>query len=91
MTKQVNISTESQAEDAKQKRQQIFDNINFDRQSTIAEIIWTLKIVLTLFKMGWGGGAKRPPASFSPVTSSNVGIIPQNLLTFSFNAFAALV
>ena len=56
MTKQANISTESQAEDAKQKKQQIFDNINLDRQSTIAEIIWTLKTVLTLFKMGGGGG-----------------------------------
>ena len=68
MTKQVNISTESQAEDAKQKRQQIFDNINFDRQSTIAEIIWTLKIVLTLFKMGWGwgGGGKKAPCQFFP-------------------------
>ena len=56
MTKQANISTESQAEDAKQKKQQIFDNINLDRQSTIAEIIWTLKTVLTLFKMRGGGG-----------------------------------
>ena len=88
MTKQANISTESQAEDAKQKKQQIFDNINLDRQSTIAEIIWTLKTVLTLFKMG---GAKSPPTSFSPVTSPNVGISPQNLLTFSFNPFATLV
>ena len=36
-------------------------------------------------------GAKRPPTSFSPVTSTNVGISPQNFLTFSFNPFATLV
>ena len=44
--------------------------------------------VLTLFKMG---GTKRPPTSFSPVTSTNVGVSPQNFLTFSFNTFASLV
>ena len=30
------------------------------------------------------------PASFSPVTSTNVGIRPQNFLTFSFNPFATV-
>ena len=39
---------------------------------------------------GWGG-PKRPPTSFSHVTSTNVGFGPQNLLTFSFNPFATLV
>ena len=29
--------------------------------------------------------------SISPVTSTNVGIIPQNFLTFSFNPFATPV
>ena len=68
MTKQANISTESQAEDAKQKKQQIFDNINLDRQSTIAEIIWTLKTVLTLFKMGGGvGGGQKAPQPVFPL------------------------
>ena len=38
-----------------------------------------------------GGVAKRPPTSFSPVTSTNVEIRPQNFLTFSFNLFATLV
>ena len=38
-----------------------------------------------------GVGAKRPPSSFSPVTSTNVGLSPQNFLTFSFNPFATLV
>ena len=38
-----------------------------------------------------GGGQKDPPTSFSPVTSTNVGISPQNFLTFSFNPFATLV
>ena len=38
-----------------------------------------------------GGGAKGPPPyQFSPVTSTNVAIIPQNLLTFSFNHFDTL-
>ena len=32
-----------------------------------------------------GGGQKGSPTSFSPVTSTNVGISPQNFLTFSFN------
>ena len=43
-------------------------------------------ITLTLFRM-----AKIPPTSFSPVTSANVGIRPQNFLTFIFNTFATLV
>ena len=32
-----------------------------------------------------GGQKAPPPTSFSPVTSTNVGISSQNLLTFSFN------
>ena len=36
--------------------------------------------------------AKRPPsASFSPVTSTNSSISPQNFLTFSLNPFSTLV
>ena len=38
-----------------------------------------------------GGGQKDPPTSFSPVTYTNVGIRPQNFLTFSFNPFDRLV
>ena len=38
-----------------------------------------------------GGGAKRPPTSFSPVTSTNIGISPQNILSFSFDPFDTLV
>ena len=48
-------------------------------------------IGLTLFRLGEGGGARMPPTSFSPVTSSNVGIRLQNVLTFSFNPFDRLV
>ena len=33
---------------------------------------------------------KMPPTSFSPVTSTNVALIPQNFMTFSFNPFATL-
>ena len=36
-------------------------------------------------------GGKKPPISFSPVTSTSVGINLQNFLTFSFNPFATLV
>ena len=39
-----------------------------------------------------GGGLKRPPStSFSSITSANVGINPENFLTFSFNPFATRV
>ena len=38
-----------------------------------------------------GGPKSPPPISFSPVTSTNVGFGPQNVLTFSFNLFATLV
>ena len=41
---------------------------------------------------GGGGGLKRPPStSFSSITSANVGINPENFLTFSFNPFATRV
>ena len=52
---------------------------------------------LTLFRMGegrwvgWGGQKSPPPTSFSPVTSTNVGICSQNFLTFSFSPFGTLV
>ena len=42
---------------------------------------------------GWGGvrAAKSPPTSFAPITSTNVGISPQNFLTFSFHPFDRLL
>ena len=49
---------------------------------------------LTLFRMDGrrgGGGQKDPPVTFFPVISTNVGISPNNFLTFSFNPFNALV
>ena len=45
--------------------------------------------MLTLFRI-WGC-KNALPTSFSPVTSTNVGISPQNFLTFSFNPFAIQV
>ena len=40
----------------------------------------------------WGeGGQKSLPTSFSPVTSTNVGISRQNFVTFSFNPFDKLL
>ena len=49
----------------------------------------TLLDSLTLFRIR-GRGAKRPPTNFSPATSTNAGISPQNFLTFSFNPFGTL-
>ena len=40
---------------------------------------------------GGGGGTKARPTSFTPVTSTNVGLRPQNFLTFSFNPFDTLL
>ena len=40
---------------------------------------------------GAAGGKKAPPTSFFSVTSTYVGTSPQNFVTISFNAFAALV
>ena len=41
---------------------------------------------------GRGGGDKKATAtSFSSVTSANVGISPQNILTFTFNLFTTLL
>ena len=39
---------------------------------------------------GGGGGKKASPTSFSPVTSTNVRVSPQDFLTFSFNPFDRL-
>ena len=44
--------------------------------------------LLTLFR---DGGRENGPLSISPVISTNVGISPQNCLTFIFDAFATLV
>ena len=40
---------------------------------------------------GGGAGGKKPPSLLSPLTSTNVGIIPPKFLTFSFNPFDRLV
>ena len=51
-------------------------------------------ISLTLFKMERGAKGPPPPShptTFSPVTSTNVGIRPKNFLTSSFNPFDRLV
>ena len=46
---------------------------------------------LALFNVRMGGGQKGLHSSFSPVTSTNVRISPQNFLIFSFNPFATLI
>ena len=43
--------------------------------------------IVPAFKLIQDEGTKRSPTSFSLVTSTNVGISPQNFLTFSFNIF----
>ena len=40
---------------------------------------------------GRGGQKGPPPTNFCPVTSTNVGISPQNFLTFSLNPFSTLL
>ena len=45
--------------------------------------------MLTLFRMG--GDKKTLPTSFSRVTSTKVGISPQNFLTFNSIPYATLV
>ena len=37
------------------------------------------------------GDKKAPPTSFSPVTSTNVGISSKNFVTFIFSPFGTLV
>ena len=37
------------------------------------------------------GGERGTPISFSPVTSTKIGINPKNLLTFSFNPLTTMV
>ena len=51
-------------------------------------------LVLTNPIQGEAGGhppPPPPPIRTSPVTSTNVGISPQNFLTFRYNPFATLV
>ena len=47
---------------------------------------------LTLFRMEGQKAPPPPPLPYSfPVTSTNVGISPQNILLFSFNPLAKLL
>ena len=41
--------------------------------------------------MGGGGGKKASHTSFCPVSSTNIGIRPQNILAFSFDPFDRLL
>ena len=65
------------------KRLQTFDNITSYPYETNA---------FNPIQDGCGrGGKKPPPTRFSPVTSTNVRISPQNLLTFNLDPFDRLV
>ena len=48
---------------------------------------WEIDLILNSIQ----DGGEAPPTSFSPVTSTNVGIRSQNFLTFRFNPFDKLV
>ena len=51
-----------------------------------------VSVMLSPYSEWMGGGANMPPlTSFSPVTSTNVGLSPQKFLTFSFNPISILV
>ena len=63
----------------------IISNINQTNQESFYRLLysgWT---------RGWGSCKKGPSTSFSPVTSTNVGISPKNSLTFSFSLIATIV
>ena len=47
--------------------------------------------VLTLIRLRVWAKKAPPPTSFSLASSTNVGVRPQNFLTFSLNSFATLV
>ena len=51
------------------------------------------KVSLTPFRNGGRSPPPPPPSPsrFSPVTSTNLEISPQNFLTFSYSPFATLV
>ena len=67
-------------------------------QHLVTVAISKIKVILLMLIInpnqdGGGEDLKRPKApltSFSPVTSTNVGISPQNFLNFSFNPFTTL-
>ena len=50
----------------KKKKQQTLDNISFDRQSTLAEMIWILKTVLSGHSMCLNGGVRKTFAAMFP-------------------------
>ena len=76
VTKQVNSTTKSQPEDAKQEKQQKLDKINFDRQSTIPEIIWILKTVLIRHSICLNEGLGR---TFTAMLSQHKSLYSFNL------------
>ena len=55
-----------------------------------ANVIKTLTLQI-LNPIQDGEAKKVPPSSFSPISSTNIGIIPHSVLTFSFNLFATQV
>ena len=57
----------------------------------IFKIVFVKNFGLTLFRMERGMGKKAPPTSIFPVISTNVGVSPQNSLTFSLNLFATML
>ena len=63
----------------------------------IENFVMDVRFVIYLHPMfnpiqDWNGGTQKDRrTSFSPVTSTNVGISPKNFVTFTFNPFPTLV
>ena len=60
----------------------------YQKYVSLPNCFFHLVTFLTLFRMR---GKKDRPTSFSPATSTNVGISPLNFLTFSFKSFSTLL
>ena len=63
--------------------------LNVNKFFLISSNFFLVEHILTLFRVVCG--KKVTPAIFPPVTSTDVGISLQNLLTFSFSHFSTLV
>ena len=58
---------------------------NYQYSSTFFSKELPYQMLLTIFNIaGEGGGGKDTPTSFSPVTSTNVAISPQDISDFYF-------
>ena len=57
---------------------------NYQYSSTLFSKELPYQMLLTIFNIAGEGGEKDTPTSFSPVTSTNVAISPQDISDFYF-------